>query len=82
MVFIRELLTLKTKNMWEKINKLSVKVVVAVIIVLASFGLLYFLLFKQVPEHNKQLLDVMVGATVGSSMTAVLGWLFTQSKTG
>lgn len=66
--------------MWEKLNKVSVKIIVAIIVVVLSFLLLFLLLFLPVPARNEKLLDIMVGAVVGSSMTAVLGWLFTQSK--
>jgi uncharacterized membrane protein (UPF0136 family) len=66
--------------MWEKINKVSVQVIVAVISIVASFGLLYLLVFKEVPTGNRDLFNVMIGVVIGSTVTAVVGWLFTQSK--
>lgn len=66
--------------MWEKLNRLSVQVIVAVIAVSASFGLLYFLIFKEVPAGNRDLFNVMIGVVCGSTITAVMGWLYTQSK--
>jgi hypothetical protein len=68
--------------MWEKINKVSVQVIVAIIAISASFGLLYLLAFKEVPPGNRDLFNVLVGAVVGSIVTAVVGWLYTQSKGG
>ena len=68
--------------MWEKINKVSVQVIIAVISVLLSFGLLYFLVFKEVPAGNRDLFNVMIGVVIGSTITSVMGWLYTQSKSG
>lgn len=66
--------------MWEKLNKVSVQVIIAVLSVSCSFGLLYFLVFKEVPGGNRDLFNVLIGMVCGSSITAVMGWLYTQSK--
>lgn len=66
--------------MWDKINKLSIQVIISVVVISASFGLLYLLAFKEIPGGNRDLFNVMIGAVIGSSLTAVIGWLFTQSK--
>lgn len=66
--------------MWDKLNKVSVQVMIAVISIAASFGLLYLLVFKEVPTGNRDLFNVMIGVVIGSTITAVVGWLYTQSK--
>lgn len=66
--------------MWEKLNKVSVQVIIAVMGVAASFGLLYLMSFKEVPHGNRDLVNVMIGVVVGSTMTSVMGWLFTTTK--
>ncbi|HNP46964.1 MAG TPA: hypothetical protein PKM63_21885 [Panacibacter sp.] len=66
--------------MWEKINRMSVQAVVAVIAIIASFGLVFALLFKTVPDGNKDLFNAMIGYVVGSTVTAIVGWLYTTSK--
>jgi ABC-type enterobactin transport system permease subunit len=66
--------------MWERLNKVSVQVMVAMIAVIGSFGLIYLLAFKEVPSGNRDLFNVLIGAVIGSTLTAVIGWLFTQSK--
>jgi ABC-type enterochelin transport system permease subunit len=66
--------------MWDKLNKISVQVIVAVISISASFGLLYFLVFKEVPVGNRDLFNVLVGVVCGSTVSSVTGWLYSQSK--
>jgi ABC-type Fe3+-siderophore transport system permease subunit len=66
--------------MWEKINKVSVQVMVAMISVCASFGLLYLLVFKEVPPGNRDLFHVLIGVVIGATLTAVVGWLYTINK--
>lgn len=66
--------------MWEKLNKVSVQVIVSVTCVCASYGLLYLLVFKEVPAGNRDLFNVLVGAVVGATLASIIGWLFSASK--
>lgn len=66
--------------MWEKLNKVSVQVIIAIISISSSFGLLYFLVFQEVPAGNRDLFNVMIGVVCGSTVTAVMGWLYTTNK--
>ena len=66
--------------MWEKISKVSVQVIIAVISVLGSYGLLYLIAFKEVPAGNRDLLNIMIGVVIGSTITSVMGWLYTTAK--
>jgi uncharacterized metal-binding protein len=67
--------------MWEKINKVVITNAIAVIIILASFTLLFMLILIPVPKENEKLIDIMSGYVVGTCVTAVVGWLYTSSKT-
>jgi hypothetical protein len=66
--------------MWEKLTKVSIQNFIAVLVILLSYGLLYLLVYKEVPARNEKLLDILIGAVIGATITAVIGWLYTQSK--
>lgn len=66
--------------MWDKLSKLPIQIVVSILVVLLSFGLLYLLPFKEIPTNNKDVFNTLIGVVIGSSLTPVLGWLYTMSK--
>jgi len=66
--------------MWDKLNKVSVQVIVSIIVVVASYLFLFALAFKPVPAQNEKLIDILGGIVIGSSLTGVIGWLFTMNK--
>lgn len=66
--------------MWEKLNKVKVQVIVAVIVIVACFGFLFLLAMLPVPKGNEKLIDILGGIIIGSTLTPVLGWLYTISK--
>jgi hypothetical protein len=66
--------------MFERINKVSIQVIIAVVTTCASYGLLYLLAFKEIPRGNRDLFNVLVGAVVGATLSAVIGWLYTVNK--
>jgi hypothetical protein len=66
--------------MWEKLNKLSVQVIISVVVVVGSYLFLFVLAVKPVPEQNEKLIDILGGIIIGSSLTGVIGWLFTMNK--
>lgn len=66
--------------MWEKLNKLSVQVIAAMTIIIGSFLFLFLLAWKPVPAENAKLIDILGGIIIGSTLTAVVGWLFTTTK--
>jgi hypothetical protein len=66
--------------MWDRINKVPVQVILAVLISIGSFGLLYLLAFKEVPNGNRDLFNVLIGTVLGSTLTPVIGWLYTSNK--
>lgn len=66
--------------MWEKLNKLSVQVIISVIVVVGCYVFLYLLTMKPIPAENAKLIDILGGIIIGSSLTGVIGWLFTTNK--
>lgn len=77
---VKEFYNENVRTMWERINKLSIQVIIAVLTTIGSYGLLYLLAFKKIPETNGDVFKVLIGAVVGSSLTAVIGWLYTTNK--
>jgi len=66
--------------MWERLSKLPVAIIIAVIIIIASYGLLYLLSFKPIPERNHDVLISLISVVIGSCITPVIGWLYTTNK--
>lgn len=53
--------------------------VLGVIIVMGFFLLLYLLVYQQIPVENKDILNIVVGALIGS-FTTVVGYFYGSSK--
>ena len=53
--------------------------ILGVVIVVGFFLLLYFLIFRAMPTENQRMLDVVVGALIGS-FTTVVGYFYGSSK--
>lgn len=52
--------------------------ILGAVIVVGFFLLLYFLLWAGVPESNKELLNITVGALIGS-FTSIVGYFYGSS---
>lgn len=67
--------------MWNKINKVSVQIIIAIICIV-SLNLMGFLLFfKGLPPENKEIATYYIGQLQGAIVAGIFGWLYTQSKT-
>lgn len=66
--------------MWERLSKLPVQIVIAFLIILLSFGLLYLIPFKEIPERNHDVFIALISGVIGSTVTPVIGWLYTLNK--
>lgn len=53
--------------------------ILAALIIIGFFVLLYSLVHKELPEPNKDLLNLIIGALIGS-FTTVVGYFFGSSK--
>jgi len=52
-------------------KNLYLKYVIAILVIVGFFALLIFLIYKPIPENNRTLLDMVVGALVGCFSTIV-----------
>jgi len=62
--------------MWERINKLQIQHVVAVIVVLGCFAIAFIAIYKGIPADAKPLIDKLYDVALFGTM----GYLYTQSK--
>ena len=53
--------------------------IIAIVIVLATFSVIYLFVFYTVPESNKDALNIVLGALMGG-FSLVLGYFFGSSK--
>jgi hypothetical protein len=66
--------------MWEKLNKVSVQVIVAIICVVSINGLSFLMFFIALPAQNKDIATLMIGQLQGAITTGIFGWLYSHSK--
>ena len=52
--------------------------VLGVVIVTGFFALLYILIYDAIPETNKEILNIVIGALIGS-FTTVVGYFYGSS---
>lgn len=62
-----------------KITSKDIRNIIAVIITVGSFVLLYLMLIKEAPKENKELI-LMAGGFVFAALGAVTGYYFGSSK--
>ena len=62
----------------EKIKEISLYVLGA-LIAIGFFALLYILVYKSIPVENKDVLNLVIGALIGS-FTTVVSYFFGSSK--
>ena len=65
----------------KKISKTDIRNILAVIIVLGSFLLLYLLQVKPIPEQNHDLVLTAGGFIFGGALAGVIGFYFGSTKT-
>lgn len=68
------------KKFFENIGKTEIRNILAVIITVGCFVLLYLLQVKEVPEQNQQVLNIAVGFVFGGALAGVVGYYFGSSK--
>jgi len=68
------------KKFWEKIGTTEIRNILAVISVVGSFIVLYFLIIKPIPGENKETVNLALGFTLGSLVAGVNGFYFGASK--
>lgn len=63
-----------------KVTSKDIRNILAVIIVIGSYILFYFLVIKEVPAANKDLLNIVAGMLFGGPLAGVVGYYFGSSK--
>jgi len=73
---------IKNKEMtqWEKITSKDIRNIIAVMLVIGCFILVYLLLIKEIPTPNRDVVMVAVGAII-AKLGDVTGYFFGSSKT-
>jgi hypothetical protein len=67
-------------ELFGKITSKDIRNILAVIIVVGSYILFYFLVVKEVPAANKDLLNIVAGMLFGGPLAGVVGYYFGSSK--
>lgn len=67
-------------ELFGKITSKDIRNILAVIIVIGSYILFYFLVVKEVPAANKDLLNIVAGMLFGGPLAGVVGYYFGSSK--
>jgi hypothetical protein len=68
------------KEFFGKITSKDIRNILAVIITLGCFILFYFLIVKEIPSGNKDLMNIIAGMLFGGPLAAVSGYYFGASK--
>jgi uncharacterized membrane protein len=67
------------KRFLETFSKTNIAHILAVIIVLGTFTLLYLMMIKEIPKDNLSTVNIAVGFVFGS-LGAVIGYFYGASK--
>lgn len=63
-----------------KITSKDIRNILAVIIVLGTFIVIITMLYKEVPEGNRDTINLVVGTLLGGALGGVCGYYFGASK--
>lgn len=64
----------------KKISKSDIRNILAVVITLGAFFMLYQMLYKPIPNENKDIVLTSVGFVLGGLVSGVAGYYFGASK--
>ena len=67
-------------ELFGKITSKDIRNILAVMIVMGSFILVYLVIIKEVPERNRDIAHTSLGFILGGSMAGVVGYYFGSSK--
>ena len=68
------------KKLFDNIGKSEIQNILAVIIIIGVFGLLFVLLFKPIPKENHDLMYMALGAVFSLGFGVVVGFYYGSSK--
>jgi lipoprotein signal peptidase len=67
-------------ELFGKITSKDIRNILAVIIVLGSFILVYLVIIKAIPPENRDIAHTSLGFILGGAMAGVVGYYFGSSK--
>lgn len=65
---------------FKRISQSEIRNILACIIVLGCFILLYLMIVKAIPEGNKDTVNIAVGFVFGGAMAGVIGYYYGAAK--
>lgn len=65
----------------KKIGKSDIRNILAVMITIGCFALLYLMQVKEIPAKNENIINIAVGFVFGGAFAGVVGYYFGSSKT-
>lgn len=68
------------RKLFDNIGKAEIGNILAIIIVIGVFGLLYLLCFKAIPSENSELMYMSVGQVLALGFGVVIGYFYGSSK--
>ena len=63
-----------------KIGSTEIRNILSVIIVIGAFSVLTLIIFKPIPEVNKDVVNIAIGLVLGGPVGGVIGYYFAASK--
>lgn len=67
-------------EIWRKITKSDIRNILAIMITVGCFILLYLMQVKEIPMANKDIVNIAVGFVFGGAFANVTGYFFGASK--
>lgn len=67
-------------ELFGKITSKDIRNILAVIIVLGTFVVIITMLYKEVPQGNRDTINLVVGTLLGGALGGVTGYYFGSSK--
>jgi uncharacterized membrane protein YjfL (UPF0719 family) len=68
------------KRFLETFSKTNIAHILAVMIVLGSFVMLYLMMVKEIPKENLSTVNIAVGFIFGGALSGVVGYFYGASK--
>ena len=68
------------KNLFDRFIKGEIINILAIVVVIGCFITLLIMMFKEVPQSNKDIVNNAISFMLGSAMTGVIGYYFGASK--
>lgn len=65
---------------WKKVTSGDIRNILAVMVTLGCFVLLYIMQIKPIPSENKDIINIAVGFVFGGALAGVIGFYFGGNK--